>query len=84
MRIIGHGVDIVEVPRIAEMVERHGDHFLGRVFTAAERAYADASPRRRALPLHPLLSHRSDRKSSFIGSLLTRNRSLRVARMTTM
>jgi len=47
MRIIGHGVDIVEVVRIADMVERHADHFLGRVFTPSERAYADASPRRR-------------------------------------
>jgi len=48
MRIIGHGVDIVEVKRIAEMVERHADHFLDRVFTAGENSYAASSPRRRA------------------------------------
>lgn len=47
MRIIGHGVDIVPVARIAEMVERHAAHFLERVFTPGERAYADASARRR-------------------------------------
>lgn len=47
MHIVGHGVDIVSVERIAEMVERHSDHFLGRVFTQGERAYAEASVRRR-------------------------------------
>ncbi len=44
---LGHGIDLVPVPRIAEMVARHGDRFLQRVFTRAERDYADANPRRR-------------------------------------
>lgn len=40
MRIIAHGIDLVDCPRIEQMVERHGDRFVNRVFTAAERAYA--------------------------------------------
>lgn len=39
MPIIGHGVDIVEVPRIARMHADHGAHFLERCFTPAEQAY---------------------------------------------
>ena len=39
MRIIGHGIDIVEVARIAEMHEKHGAHFLDRCFTPAEQTY---------------------------------------------
>ena len=48
MRIIGHGVDIVEVARVARMLEEHGERFAERVFAAAERVYADAvtAPRR--------------------------------------
>lgn len=40
MEIIAHGIDLVDFPRIADMVERHGDRFVNRVFTAAEQAYA--------------------------------------------
>jgi len=40
MEIIAHGIDLVDFPRIADMVERHGDRFINRVFTAAEQAYA--------------------------------------------
>lgn len=46
MRIIGHGVDIVPVARIARSLEEHGDRFLTRVFTPAEAAYAASSRRR--------------------------------------
>jgi len=45
MSIIGHGVDLVETARISQMCERHGDRFLLRVFTDAERRYAQASKR---------------------------------------
>ena len=38
--IIGIGSDLVDIRRIAEVVERHGDRFLERVFTEAERAKA--------------------------------------------
>jgi len=37
--IVGLGTDIVEIQRIADAVERWGDHFLSRIFTPAERAY---------------------------------------------
>jgi holo-[acyl-carrier protein] synthase len=37
--IVGTGVDIAEVPRIAASIERFGNRFLSRVFTAAEIAY---------------------------------------------
>ncbi len=39
--IIGLGTDIVEIDRVRDMIERHGDSFLQRCFTAAEIAYAD-------------------------------------------
>ena len=39
MPIIGHGIDLVEVARIAQMRADHGPHFLDRCFTPAEQAY---------------------------------------------
>lgn len=39
MSIIGHGIDLVEIGRIARMASAHGQHFLDRCFTAAEQAY---------------------------------------------
>ncbi len=39
--IIGIGTDIVEIERIREMIERHGDHFLNRCFTPNEIEYAN-------------------------------------------
>jgi len=39
MPILGHGIDIVETERIRQLVERHGKHFLDRVYTAAEHEY---------------------------------------------
>jgi holo-[acyl-carrier protein] synthase len=41
-----HGIDLVDCPRIGEMLEKHGERFLERVFTARERAYADANKNR--------------------------------------
>lgn len=41
MRIIGHGVDIVEVARIAAALKQHGERFLTRCFTEGERGYAE-------------------------------------------
>lgn len=43
MEIIAHGIDLVDCPRIEQMVKRHGQRFIERVFTAAEQAYADAN-----------------------------------------
>jgi holo-[acyl-carrier protein] synthase len=39
--ILGIGSDITDVRRIAKVIERHGDRFLERVFTATERAKAE-------------------------------------------
>lgn len=46
MPILGHGIDIVETRRIRELIERHGAHFLDRVFTRAEQEYASRNPKR--------------------------------------
>jgi len=43
MEIVAHGIDLVDCPRIAEMVERHGERFIDRVFTKAEQAYAKST-----------------------------------------
>jgi holo-[acyl-carrier protein] synthase len=37
--IIGSGIDMVEISRIQESVERFGQRFLDRIFTATEQAY---------------------------------------------
>ncbi|HMN97749.1 MAG TPA: holo-ACP synthase [Phycisphaerales bacterium] len=47
MRILGHGIDIVENARIAGLIDAHGEQFLDRCFTPAERAYAESTRRRR-------------------------------------
>lgn len=41
--IVGHGVDIVPVERIARSLEKFGDRFLQRCFTDGERTYAMSS-----------------------------------------
>ena len=46
MKIIAHGIDLVDFPRIDEMAKQHGRRFLNRVFTAAEQAYAEANKNR--------------------------------------
>ena len=40
--IIGIGSDLVDVRRIERTIERHGERFLGRIFTATERARAES------------------------------------------
>src|SRR5258708_12386593 len=39
--ILGTGVDIAEVPRIRESIERFGDRFLRRIFTEGEIRYCE-------------------------------------------
>lgn len=39
MDIIGIGTDIIECLRIAQMIERHGEMFIGRVYTQTEIEY---------------------------------------------
>jgi holo-[acyl-carrier protein] synthase len=43
--ILGIGSDLIDVRRIARAIERHGDRFLARIFTAAERARAEGRVR---------------------------------------
>src|SRR3954447_16796407 len=38
--IIGIGSDLIDIRRVAKVIERHGDRFLDRIFTQAERAKA--------------------------------------------
>jgi holo-[acyl-carrier protein] synthase len=44
--ILGIGSDITDVRRVAEVLERHGERFLDRVFTPVERAKSDRRARR--------------------------------------
>ena len=39
MRIVGTGIDLVEVARVAASIERFGDRFLKRIFTEDEIRY---------------------------------------------
>lgn len=43
---IAHGIDLVDFPRIEDMINRHGERFINRVFTKAEQAYADSNKNR--------------------------------------
>jgi len=44
--IIGTGVDIAEVSRIRDSIERFGDRFLQRIFTAGEVRYCEGKANR--------------------------------------
>lgn len=37
--IIGSGIDLAEIGRIEQSIERYGSRFLNRIYTAAEQAY---------------------------------------------
>jgi holo-[acyl-carrier protein] synthase len=37
--ILGSGIDLVEIGRIKQSMERYGQRFLDRIYTAAEQAY---------------------------------------------
>jgi holo-[acyl-carrier protein] synthase len=39
--ILGIGSDLIDIRRIESTIERHGERFLGRIFTPAERAKAE-------------------------------------------
>lgn len=41
MRIIGHGIDIVETARIERLIDQHGTRFLERCYGTNELAYAE-------------------------------------------
>jgi holo-[acyl-carrier protein] synthase len=44
--IVGTGIDIAEVPRIRQSIERFGQRFLQRIYTAGEMRYCDAKANR--------------------------------------
>jgi holo-[acyl-carrier protein] synthase len=44
--IVGTGIDIAEVPRIRHAMERFGERFLLRIFTAGEIRYCDSKANR--------------------------------------
>jgi holo-[acyl-carrier protein] synthase len=44
--IVGTGIDIAEVPRIAESIARFGDRFLHRIYTEGEIRYCESKPNR--------------------------------------
>lgn len=37
--ILGTGIDIIEIARIEELILRHGNHFLKKIYTAEEKDY---------------------------------------------
>ena len=45
MGIVGHGVDLVEITRISDMLSEHGDRFRTRCFTPEELSYAGPGSR---------------------------------------
>ena len=60
MDIIGTGLDATEISRIADAIERYGDHFVRRVFTEGEIAYCRAKRELRGVVRRPLRRERSD------------------------
>jgi len=43
MKIVAHGIDLVDCPRIEDMIRHHGERFISRIFTEREQAYAHAN-----------------------------------------
>jgi holo-[acyl-carrier protein] synthase len=46
--VVGTGIDVVEIERVARSIERYGSRFLDRVYTAAEIAYCERKRRNAA------------------------------------
>ncbi len=44
--ILGVGSDLIDIRRIEKTIERHGERFLARIFTEAERAKAERRAQR--------------------------------------
>jgi holo-[acyl-carrier protein] synthase len=44
--IVGTGIDIAEVPRIRQAIERHGERFIKRIFTEGEIQYCESKANR--------------------------------------
>ncbi len=43
--ILGIGIDLTEVPRFEQALQRHGERFINRLFTPAEIAYCQSKAR---------------------------------------
>ncbi len=46
MRVVAHGIDMVDCKRLEEIVRRQGRRFLNRIFTQAELDYCRGKKRR--------------------------------------
>jgi holo-[acyl-carrier protein] synthase len=46
--ILGLGSDLIDIRRIEQTIERHGERFLGRIFTEVERQKSDKRAQRAA------------------------------------
>ena len=46
--IIGLGSDLIDIRRIEQTIERHGERFLDRIFTSVERTKSDKRAQRAA------------------------------------
>jgi holo-[acyl-carrier protein] synthase len=44
--IVGTGIDVAEVPRVAAAIDRFGQRFIQRIFTEAEILYCDSKANR--------------------------------------
>ena len=44
MSVVGVGVDLVDLGRVARMLQDKGEHAMGRLFTPEERAYLATRP----------------------------------------
>ena len=56
--IVGTGIDIAEVPRIRQSIERFGQRFLQRIYTAGEMRYCDSKANRCRALCRPLRRQR--------------------------
>jgi len=43
--ILGIGIDLIEVPRFEQALQRHGERFINRLFTPGEVAYCQSKAR---------------------------------------
>lgn len=40
--VYGIGIDIIEIERIKDSIDKYGDHFINKVFTSSEIAYCES------------------------------------------
>ena len=60
--LIGTGVDLIEIERIARSIERYGDRFLRRIYTDHEIAYCTVSEAVQRASPHVLPRKRPERR----------------------